>query len=113
MSLPPATKNRPTQGGCSGHRAHARAAHERSSASIDAGVSPSLVHYHFDSREALLAEALDYSYTHAGDARISSGELPARSGAERLRAMIAQCLPTTPALPICRPRPMSIPPGSI
>jgi AcrR family transcriptional regulator len=65
---------------------------------VDAGVSPSLVHYHFDSREALLAEALDYSYTRAGDARISSGELPVRSHAERLRAMIAQCLPTTPAL---------------
>jgi AcrR family transcriptional regulator len=40
---------------------------------IDAGVSPSLIHYHFASREALLAEALEYSYTHAGDVRISSG----------------------------------------
>jgi AcrR family transcriptional regulator len=65
---------------------------------VDAGVSPSLVHYHFDSREMLLAEALDYSYTHAGDARISSGELPGASHAERLRAMIGQCLPATPAL---------------
>ena len=34
---------------------------------MDAGVSTSLVHYHFDSREALLAEALDYSYARAGD----------------------------------------------
>ena len=41
---------------------------------MDAGVSTSLVHYHFDSREALLAEALDWSYTRAGDARISAGE---------------------------------------
>jgi AcrR family transcriptional regulator len=67
---------------------------------VDAGVSPSLVHYHFDSREMLLAEALDYSYTHAGDARISSGEVPGKgtSHAERLRAMISQCLPATPAL---------------
>jgi AcrR family transcriptional regulator len=65
---------------------------------IDARVSPSLIHYHFATREALLAEALDYSYTHAGDARISSGELPAASHAERLDSMIAQCLPTTPAL---------------
>ena len=55
---------------------------------------PSLVHYHFASRDALLAEALDYSYAHAGDARISSGELPAASHAERLQSMIDQCLPT-------------------
>ena len=53
-----------------------------------AGVSTSLVHYHFDSRDALLAEALDYSYAHAGDARISSGELPTSSHAQRLRSMI-------------------------
>jgi AcrR family transcriptional regulator len=65
---------------------------------IDAGVSPSLIHYHFASREALLAEALEYSYTHAGDVRISSGELPAASHGERLQSMIDQCLPTTPAL---------------
>jgi AcrR family transcriptional regulator len=65
---------------------------------IDARVSPALVHYHFATREALLAEALDYSYTRAGDARISRGELPADSHAQRLDAMIGQCLPTTPAL---------------
>jgi AcrR family transcriptional regulator len=65
---------------------------------MDAGVSPPLVHYHFDSRETLLAEALRYSYTRAGDARISGGEIPAHSHAERLRLMIGQCLPTTPEL---------------
>jgi AcrR family transcriptional regulator len=65
---------------------------------FDAGVSTSLVHYHFETREALLAEALEYSYTRAGDARISSGELPLASHAERLRSMIDQCLPATPAL---------------
>jgi AcrR family transcriptional regulator len=65
---------------------------------MDAGVSPALVHYHFDSRETLLAQALDYSYTRAGDARISSGELPGASHAERLRSMIGQCLPATPEL---------------
>ena len=66
---------------------------------MDAGVSTSLVHYHFDSREALLAEALDYSYTRAGDARISSGEPAAgASHAERLPSMIGQCLPTTESL---------------
>ena len=63
-----------------------------------AGVSTSLVHYHFESRDALLAEALDYSYAHAGDARISSGELPASSHAQRLQSMIDQCLPTSEAL---------------
>jgi AcrR family transcriptional regulator len=65
---------------------------------MDAGVSPPLVHYHFDSRETLLAEALRYSYTRAGDARITNGELPAATHAERLRSMIGQCLPATPAL---------------
>ena len=41
---------------------------------MDAGVSPSLVHYHFETREALLAEALEYSYERAGDTRIGEGE---------------------------------------
>jgi AcrR family transcriptional regulator len=63
-----------------------------------AGVSTSLVHYHFDSRDALLAQALDYSYARAGDARISSGELPAGSHAQRLQLMIDQCLPTSQEL---------------
>ena len=36
---------------------------------MEAGVSTSLVHYHFETREALLAEALEYSYAHAGDVR--------------------------------------------
>jgi len=35
----------------------------------DAGVSASLVHYHFESRDALLAEALEHSYERAGDIR--------------------------------------------
>ena len=65
---------------------------------MDARVSPPLVHYHFDSRETLLAEALRYSYARAGDARISSGEIPADTHAQRLRSMIGQCLPATPAL---------------
>jgi AcrR family transcriptional regulator len=65
---------------------------------MDAGVSSSLVHYHFETRDALLAEALRYSFEQAGDARIESGELPETSHAERLRSMIDQCLPTTPSL---------------
>jgi AcrR family transcriptional regulator len=63
-----------------------------------AGVSTALVHYHFDSREALLAEALEYSYLHAGDARIDSEVPEGASRAERLQSMIEQCLPTTPEL---------------
>jgi AcrR family transcriptional regulator len=65
---------------------------------MDAGVSSSLVHYHFASREALLAEALDWSYTHAGDLRMAEGEPAGASHAQRLRSMIAHCLPTNPAL---------------
>jgi AcrR family transcriptional regulator len=52
----------------------------------DAGVSPALVHYHFDSREALLVEALEHSYELAGSSR-------AAAAAERLATMIDACLP--------------------
>src|SRR5262249_4287663 len=65
---------------------------------MDAGVSASLVHYHFASREALLAEALDWSYTHAGDLRMAESEPVDASHAERLRSMIAHCLPANPTL---------------
>jgi AcrR family transcriptional regulator len=64
---------------------------------MDAGVSTSLVHYHFDSRESLLAEALDYSYAHAGAVRLGA-ELEGTTHTERLAAMVDQCLPTTPEL---------------
>jgi AcrR family transcriptional regulator len=65
---------------------------------MDAGVSTALVHYHFETREALLAQALEYSYERAGEVRISSGGLPHGSHTERLRLMIDQCLPSTPEL---------------
>ncbi len=65
---------------------------------MDAGVSTSLVHYHFDSREALLAEALDYSYARAGAHRIDPPTPEGGSHAQRLQSMIDQCLPVTPAL---------------
>jgi AcrR family transcriptional regulator len=52
---------------------------------MDAGVSTALVHYHFATREALLAEALEHSFEHAGQARTETGE--------GLRDMIEQCLP--------------------
>jgi AcrR family transcriptional regulator len=66
---------------------------------MEARVSPALVHYHFATRDALLAEALDYSYVHAGQARIASGaELPDTTHAARLQSMIEACLPTTQSL---------------
>ena len=59
---------------------------------MDAGVSASLVHYHFESREALLAEALEHSYERAGMLRTTAGDERLTSSA-RLREMIDQCLP--------------------
>ena len=59
---------------------------------MDAGVSAALVHYHFESREALLVEALEHSYEIAGDVRTSDvGD--GAPAAERLRAIIDSCLP--------------------
>jgi AcrR family transcriptional regulator len=59
---------------------------------MDARVSSALVHYHFASRDALLAEALEHSYALAGEVRIGPRE-PGRGAVETLRAMIEQCLP--------------------
>jgi AcrR family transcriptional regulator len=55
---------------------------------MDAGVSTALVHYHFATREALLAEALEHSYESAGDVPDVGGD-----PVTRLKAMIDQCLP--------------------
>jgi AcrR family transcriptional regulator len=60
---------------------------------MDAGVSTSLVHYHFETREALLEEALGYSFELAGDVRIGEGEGEAPDHTHRLVAMVDQCLP--------------------
>jgi AcrR family transcriptional regulator len=58
---------------------------------MDAGVSTALVHYHFATREALLAEALEHSFELAGDTRaVETGEPPS---VQRLRDMVEQCLP--------------------
>ena len=65
---------------------------------MEAGVSTANVHYHFETREALLAEALEYSYAQAGDVRVESDLPVSATHAERLQSMIDQCLPTTPAL---------------
>src|SRR6185503_17726832 len=53
---------------------------------MDAGVSTGLVHYHFATREALLAEALEHSYEQAGDLRTDGG-------GGLLREMVETCLP--------------------
>ena len=59
-----------------------------------AGVSTSLVHYHFETREALLEQALDYSYELAGDVRLGpEGDAVELGSVRRLAAMIDQCLP--------------------
>jgi AcrR family transcriptional regulator len=59
---------------------------------MDARVSAALVHYHFASRDALLAEAIDHSYELAGDVRtIDPAE--ASGAPARLKAMVEQCLP--------------------
>jgi AcrR family transcriptional regulator len=55
---------------------------------MDARVSTALVHYHFATREALLAEALEHSYETAGAVSELRGD-----PVSRLRAMIDQCLP--------------------
>jgi AcrR family transcriptional regulator len=61
---------------------------------MEAGVSASLLHYHFASRDALLAEALEHSYELVATTRTGEG-VPA---ARRLREMIDQCLPLSGAL---------------
>ena len=54
---------------------------------MEARVSSALIHYHFETRDALLAEALDYSYSARGRLRIAGDEsCPAprtRSGSGR------------------------------
>jgi AcrR family transcriptional regulator len=60
---------------------------------MDAGVSASLVHYHFASREALLVEALEYSFELAGDQRVATPDPEAATATERLRALIDTSLP--------------------
>ena len=60
---------------------------------MQAGVSTSLVHYHFDTREALLAEALEYSYELAADVRLGDGDSDASNHVERLAGLVDQFLP--------------------
>jgi len=63
----------------------------------DAGVSSALVHYHFETRDQLLAEALEYSYDHAAQMRVGE-QLTSGGAAQQLAAMIEICLSTSDAL---------------
>lgn len=66
---------------------------------MDAGVSSSLVHYHFDTREELLGQALQYSYERAGTNRTEIDRLmQGATHAQRVAAVVDQCIPTTPEL---------------
>ena len=65
---------------------------------MDAGVSASLVHYHFDTRDDLLAQALEWSYEHTGGSRIDLDHLGVTSHAARLGSIVDQCLPVTTEL---------------
>jgi len=61
-----------------------------------AGVSTALVHYHFDTREALLGEALEHSFELAAAVRLRDEEGDEREGgtsARRLADAIDACLP--------------------
>ena len=62
-----------------------------------AGVSTALVHYHFQTREVLLAETLDYAFDLASAVRLRpAGENgTADSAAKRLADVVEQSLPTT------------------
>lgn len=60
----------------------------------DAGVSTALVHYHFETREALLFEALQHSFAIAGEHRIVHlREAADGPHAARLAQMVEDCLP--------------------
>ena len=63
----------------------------------DARVSPALVHYHFDSREALLVEALEHSYELAGTVRTAVLEDPGTTAMSKLAVMVDACLPAAGA----------------
>ena len=58
-----------------------------------ARVSPALVHYHFATREALLAEALEHSFEILGDLRTVAADASGWTAARKLGWMIDQSLP--------------------
>jgi AcrR family transcriptional regulator len=58
-----------------------------------AGVSPALVHYHFETRESLLGQALEHSFELLGNFRTTGAEAEDWTAAQRLGWMIDQSLP--------------------
>ena len=64
----------------------------------EASVSTALVHYHFETRDLLLAEALAYSYDHAAQMRVGEELGEDATSVQRLAEMIDICLPTSDAL---------------
>jgi len=64
----------------------------------EASVSTALVHYHFGTRDLLLAEALEYSYDHAAQMRVGEELGEDANSAQRLAGMIDICLPSSDAL---------------
>jgi AcrR family transcriptional regulator len=58
-----------------------------------AGVSPALVHYHFETREALLAEALEHSFELLGNVRTLADGGEHWSALRKLAWMVDQSLP--------------------
>ncbi|MET0817519.1 MAG: TetR/AcrR family transcriptional regulator [Solirubrobacteraceae bacterium] len=58
-----------------------------------AGVSPALVHYHFSTRETLLAEALEHSFELLGDLRTTRAEAEGWTAGQRLGWMIDESMP--------------------
>jgi AcrR family transcriptional regulator len=64
----------------------------------EASVSTALVHYHFETRDLLLAEALEYSYEHAAQMRVGEALGEDATSAQRLAEMIDICLPSSDAL---------------
>jgi AcrR family transcriptional regulator len=62
-----------------------------------AGVSTAALHYHFDTREKLFAEALHYSFAHTGaDVYESKGN--GDTATARLARIVSASLPLTPSL---------------
>lgn len=59
----------------------------------DAGVSTALVHYHFATRDALLAEALEHSFDRTADTRTTGRPAEPATHAARVALMVEECLP--------------------
>jgi AcrR family transcriptional regulator len=60
---------------------------------MDAGVSASLVSYHFETREALLVEAIEHGYDLVGTVRTTAGAAADDTAIAQLQARIETCLP--------------------